>query len=123
MKEADVYDFLGWILCAKFKGREIIEEQIRNSTFTIDEREYYAFVMFEKVKDGTKFPYRVRVPVDMLIYENGTIVPIVFMLHVMEGWIHELEIFRADSSELNLKGLKDLDIRKIEYVVDEYEET
>lgn len=47
-----------------------------------------------------RFPYRVRVPLEMRVSEKNDI-PIVFLLHVVDGFVDELEILNADSSPID----------------------
>ena len=41
--------------------------------------------------------------------------PIVFMLHVIDGYLDELEIFSADGSTINVDNIS---LDKLEYVID-----
>ena len=41
-----------------------------------------------------QYPYRVRVPVEMRAFQEGSTL-IIFLLHVMDGYINELEIVSA----------------------------
>lgn len=51
----------------------------------------------------------IRVPVEMYLHEPNQ-VPVQFLLHVIQGYVSELEIFNADSSKItehiNLKNAK-----------------
>ncbi len=42
-------------------------------------------------------------------------VPYVFLLHIVEGYVDELEVFKADSSEILLPP--DIDLSKVEYEI------
>ena len=47
-----------------------------------------------------KYMYNVRVPVEMLT-NDGESTPIQFLLHIVDGYINELEILRLDSQAIN----------------------
>lgn len=46
-----------------------------------------------------KYPYGERIPVEVMSYESGQ-APIMFLLHVVDGYINELEVLRADSTPI-----------------------
>ena len=59
------------------------------------------------------YPYSVRVPVEMIAFQNST-APIVFLLHVVNGVIDELEIITADSTQIDADSIQ---LEKVEYEV------
>lgn len=87
-----------------FEGKNILIEQLREATVvgycgckTID---------IDVKKTIKEFPFQIRVPVEMIaIQDDG--MPIMFNLHVINGYINELEVFKMDSSpidyEINLE--------------------
>lgn len=84
------------LLSIEFEGKNILLSQIQYSIVvaycpcgckTVD-------VEVDKRKTQ-KFNSEIRVPVEMIMY--GLDVPIIAKLHLKEGYICELEIFRADS--------------------------
>ena len=50
-------------------------------------------------KSLPKIPSHQRVPVEMTLSANDS-VPILFLLHVIDGYVSELEVLRADSERL-----------------------
>jgi hypothetical protein len=51
-------------------------------------------------KNSPKYEYTKRVPVELKVFSEDK-VPIIASLHVVNGYISELEIVRADSKEIN----------------------
>ena len=61
------------------------------------------------------YPYLVRVPVEMRAFQTST-APIVFLLHVVNGVIDELEIITADLTQIDADSIK---LEKVEYEVNQ----
>lgn len=103
------------LLSEGFWGREEIINQINYAKIL---REYTEFYMALKFKvDNNKIQRiqtNIRVPIEMRVYRPGQ-VPIQFLLHIVQGYIFELEIFNADSSKLD----KDINLEnvKVEIVI------
>ena len=87
------------LLDVKFKDIDILKKQVLKSK--ISYRQEYAFISikFNVQKDLQKYPHQVRVPVEMRAYQDSS-APIVFLLHMIEGIIDELEIISADASRI-----------------------
>lgn len=110
----DEIKWLYKIVGKNFMGKEIILEQLKNAK-VIGEYNTGFISLKIFVKDNIpQYPYQVRVPVEMRVHSNNQ-VPTVFLLHVINGYIDELEIFKADSSEMN----KDIVIENEEIIIDE----
>ena len=62
-----------------------------------------------------RYPYPVRVPVEMRAFQKES-APIVFLLHVVNGFINELELVTADSSKIDMETIE---LDKVEYVINE----
>lgn len=60
---------------------------------------------FKVENDVEKYPYQIKVPVEMRAYQKES-APIVFLLHVIDGVIDELEIISADASEIKINDIK-----------------
>lgn len=100
---------------ADFKGKNILENQIENVRVVPEiGYDYYSLKLFtsEMVE---RYPYNVRVPVEMHIFQQG-VVPIVCLLHIVEGLIDEFEIITADSSCIRDK-IENIIIGKAEYII------
>jgi hypothetical protein len=81
-----------------FKGRDILIDQLLNSEYKLTQGPGYMDVRFFIDRSGKeRFPYKVRVPVEMSALQSDN-VPIMFLLHVVDGFIDELEVYTADSS-------------------------
>jgi hypothetical protein len=83
-----------------FPGRDELREQIsRSRVRPVDEyRDDYGSIEFE-VEGGPKAKVTQRVPVDARANDSDG-VPIEFLLHVVDGIVRELEIYKADGSPI-----------------------
>ncbi len=113
MNNNDVTIWLKRLLCVDFKGKEIIERQIQGLEFEIKEEYAYISVEFVKKDNLESFPSDVRVPLEMRVFQEQA-APIVFLLHIINGYVNELEIITADSSQINISNLK---YQKVEYEI------
>ena len=87
---------LGRLLQPAFPGRDAIAEQIANSQVAqIDPNGSLTF----SVKSNTKAGVKRRVPVEGE-FEDADGVVIHVLLHVVDGIVNELEIYREDSSPI-----------------------
>lgn len=81
-------------------------------------REYTEFYMALKFKVDNnkvqKIQTNIRVPVEMRVHRTGQ-VPIQFLLHIVQGYVSELEIFNADSSKIDMDI--NLENAKVEIVI------
>ena len=105
MNNNDVAIWLKRLLCVDFKGKDIIERQIQGLEFEIKEEYAYISVEFVKNENLESFPSDVRVPLEMRVFQEQA-APIVFLLHIINGYVNELEIITADSSQINISNLK-----------------
>jgi len=108
----------GWLeayLSYDFPEREKIIQQIRSSIITREYTKWYLSMKFNPDKSLSPALKTKRVPVLMLAHvENRA--PLEFLLHIIDGYVTELEILFADSTEINAN----IDIAgvKLEYVLD-----
>lgn len=58
------------------------------------------------------YPYLERIPVEMTTHEPQK-APVMFLLHVVQGYIKELEVLRADSSPID----EEIDLSNTEILV------
>ena len=78
--------------------------------------EGYSFISLKfKTENTNRYPYPVRVPVEMRAFQKNS-APIVFLLHVVNGFIDELELITADSSKIDSASIT---LDNVEYVVNE----
>lgn len=98
-----------------FKGKRILENQIENAKVVSEiGYDYYSLKLFTS-KMTERYPYKVRVPVEMHIFQQGD-APIVCLLHIIDGLIDEFEIITADSSCIRDK-IEGISFGKVEYVI------
>lgn len=94
-----------------FLGREILIEQLKYIEVIKESGFDFLSIKMFASQVNKLFPYDIRVPVEMICYQKKS-APIVFLLHILEGKVNELEIVTADSSYL--------DVQKIELMNREY---
>lgn len=86
------------------KGFFYREEIINQINCAEVSREYTNFYMALKFKVDNnkmqKIQTNIRVPVEMHVHRSER-APIQFLLHIFRGYLSELEIFNADSSEMD----------------------
>lgn len=102
------------LLEAEFKGKDIIVHQLENSNVIYEENYSYISIKIHVNEDFEKYPYEVRVPVEMRAFQKN-LAPIVFMLHIIDGLVNELEIFTAD---LSLIDAKNISLDNVEFIID-----
>ena len=106
-----------WIdlICVdKIQDIDVLKEQISNSYVEEIRGADFISVIFTLYKKSRKYTHDVRVPVEMRVFMRDRS-PVLFLLHVIDGIISELEIFTADSSNLDLDNLS---FENIEYIID-----
>ena len=102
------------ILEVEFKGKQFLMEQISKAKVILEEG--YSFISLKfKTENTNRYPYPVRVPVEMRAFQKNS-APIVFLLHVVNGFIDELELITADSSKIDSASIT---LDNVEYVVNE----
>lgn len=103
-----------WINCllgTDFKGKEILLEQITLATIYYHQEYSFISLKFHITNTVVRYPFDVRVPVEMRAYQEQS-APIVFLLHVIDGVIDEVEIITADSSKIEPEHIL---LTKVEY--------
>ena len=75
------------ILEAEFKGKNLLFRQMLKSKVVLEQG--YDFISLKfKTEENERYPYLVRVPVEMRAFQKNS-APIVFLLHVVNGFIDE----------------------------------
>jgi hypothetical protein len=96
------------LLEAFFPGREELMVQLSCCRVrTIDSEGSFSF----QVLEGKPAPVNRRIPVEAEVEDTDTIM-IHLLLHVVDGWARELEIYKDDGSEI----LKAIDASKLQLV-------
>ncbi len=90
-------NWLEKILSVDFRHKEEIVNQINNSVIEREYTDFYLSLKFKVNKIIKPIETNIRVPVEMRVYKANQ-VPIQFLLHIIQGYVSELEIFNADSS-------------------------
>ena len=98
------------LLSEDFLGRGEIINQINCAEILREYTEFYMALKFKVDNNKVqKIQTNIRVPVEMRVHRTGQ-VPIQFLLHIVQGYVSELEIFNADSSkiymDINLENAK-----------------
>lgn len=105
-----------WIklmLSCDFSGKERIVQQLASAEVSRQYTNGYLSLQFLVDKSIPPAEVTKRVPVEMRATKDGEN-PIVFLLHVLDGYASEVEIFRADLSHID-KNL-DVSTAKLEYI-------
>lgn len=91
------------ILSKNFLHRDEVINQINYAKVIREYTDYYLALKFE-IEEGIQ-PVRIRtgVPVEMRVYKKDYI-PVQFLLHITRGYVSELEIFKADSSDIKAES-------------------
>lgn len=97
-----------------FLGKQIISKQLDSAQISRDYNIGYISLKFNVDKNIEQFPFKIRVPIEMRVTGEDDI-PKVFLLHVIDGFVDELEIFNADSSPIS----GNIHIEKKEIIVDD----
>lgn len=103
------------MLSKKFLCRDEVVTQINCAEIYREYTNFYISLKF-KVKNDllNQIQTNVRVPIEMRVYKNNK-VPMQFFLHIIQGYIYELEIFNADSSKIDSNVT--LEDAKIEIII------
>lgn len=101
------------LLNIKFKGRDILLKQILNATVSCKRGYDFISIKFNVESKIEPYPYQVRVPIEMRAYQSSS-APILFLLHIIDGVVDELEIITADSTYLNVNNIE---LEKVEYEI------
>ena len=93
------------LMDVQFQGRDILLKQFSKAKIIYKQEYALISIKFKVGGEIEPYPYRVRVPVEMRAFQTST-APIVFLLHVVNGVIDELEIITADSTQIVADRIK-----------------
>ena len=88
------------LLDVNFLGKRVLEKQIKHAKIIQNYNSGFISLKFKIGKNVEKFPYNYRVPAQMIANQSDGI-PIIFLIHVINGYIDELEIFNAGGHEIS----------------------
>lgn len=93
------------LMNVEFPGRDILLQQLSKAKILY--RQEYAFISLEFKVEGDiePYPYPVRVPVQMLAFQQSS-APIIFLLHIVNGIIDELEIVTVDLAQIDANNIE-----------------
>lgn len=105
-----------WIACllkAEIRDKDILNNQV--SKARVDCEYGYSFISIKIMVEGDVELYhcKVRVPIEMRAFQQVSS-PIIFLLHVIDGMINELEIISADLSKIDVDRIS---LENVEYVI------
>lgn len=101
------------LLEARFVDRDIIFRQIKNAKVQDNYNKGFYSLRFTVNKKIAPFPHTQRVPVQMNANQKDGH-PIVFILHVIDGYVNELKIYNAAGYEMTYK----FSIDDVEYIIE-----
>ena len=100
---------------AEFQGRDILLQQLSKAKIIYKQEYAFISIKFKIEGDVEPYPYRVRAPVEMRAFQQSS-APIIFLLHIVNGIIDELEIITADSAEINTDNIE---VERVEYEINQ----
>lgn len=109
---------LQWIdklMDVEFQGRNILLQQLSMAKIIYKQECAFISIKFKVEGDIEPYPYHVRVPVEMRAFQQST-APIIFLLHIVNGIIDELEIITADSAQIDADIIE---LEKVEYEINQ----
>ncbi|MBQ8260742.1 MAG: hypothetical protein IJZ00_00460 [Lachnospiraceae bacterium] len=109
--------WIDYLLNVDFPGRNILAKQFLKAKVIYKQEYSYISIKFKVEGEVEPYPFRVRVPIEMRAFQRTTS-PIVFLLHVMDGIIDELEIYTADLTHIDANNIQ---LEHVEYVVNREE--
>lgn len=101
------------LLAVDFKGKDILLKQISKAKVTYKQEYAYISMKFFLEGETELYPYQVRVPVEMRAFQESS-APVVFLLHIINGIVDEVEIITADASLINADNIG---LERIEYEI------
>lgn len=93
-------DWLEKMLSADFSQKENVIAQINCAEIFREYTDYYISLLFKVDKNSTqKIQTKERVLLEMRAFKPGQ-PPVQYLLHILNGYVAELELFYADSSKI-----------------------
>lgn len=103
------------LMNVEFQGRDILLQQFSKAKIIYIQEYAFISIKFKVEGDVEPYPYRVRVPVEMRAFQQS-LAPIIFLLHIVNGIIDELEILTADSVQIDTDNIE---LERVEYEVNQ----
>lgn len=93
-------EWLATMLSIDFENKEQLIRQINAASIIREHTRYFISIKFAVPLSISAIKMTERVPIEMRAYDSEK-APVQFLLHIINGYVSELEIFRADSSEIS----------------------
>ncbi|MCM3042235.1 hypothetical protein M3201_21490 [Paenibacillus motobuensis] len=93
-------EWLNRLLISELVDRMILQKQVAKSKVIGECLCGCKSVNMQVDSTAPRYPHTERIPVEMTAFESGK-APVMFLLHVVNGYINELEVLRADSSPID----------------------
>ena len=106
-------EWLECLLNVKFKDRDILIGQALKTEAVYEYGDSFVSYKMKVKGDVELYHCKVRVPIEMRAFQQ-TGSPIIFLLHVIDGLIDELEIVSADLSKIEEDKIS---LENVEYVI------
>ena len=103
------------LMDVEFQGRDILRRQLSKAKIIYIQEYAFISMKFKVEGDIEPYPYRVRVPVEMRAFQQSS-APIIFLLHIVNGIIDELEILTADSAQIDTDNIE---LVRVEYEINQ----
>lgn len=107
-------EWLNLLLSRDFRYKEILLQQALTVKAKREDGGSYVSVLLSPDKKKQKYPLNIRVPVEVRARQKS-MAPTIFLLHLIDGYINEMEIFSADSSIINIEGIS---LDDLEFILD-----
>lgn len=107
--------WLDRLMNVEFKGRDILLQQLSKAKIIYRQEYAYISIKFKIEGDVEPYPYHVRVPVEMRAFQQSS-APILFLLHIINGIIDELEIVTAGLTQIDANNIE---LEKVEYEINQ----
>ena len=114
--QKDVLEWLEAFINALTSQKEILLQQINSAKITRENLPFSRFLSFAIDKSCPAYPHQVRMPCEIRVFSPNR-APIQILFHFKEGYLREIEVFRADSSVL--EPVVSLHGKKTEIIMDE----
>ncbi|MBF0776976.1 MULTISPECIES: hypothetical protein [Streptococcus] len=102
--------WLNLMLDVNFLGKDILKKQVSTAVIIDEEINFSNYSLILRTESSTPYPFGERVPLIMQAYQPSGI-PIEFLLHVVNSFIAEFEVYNAAGDELDINQISLEDIK------------
>lgn len=108
-------EWLDYLFAREFLYRKEIIHQIEHANLYREYTDYFISLQFCPCPCTQRLKIYTRVPIEMRAFFKDS-APVQFLLHIINGFVQELEIFKADSTKIS-PDFKIQNSIHIEYIV------